>query len=282
MKGKMIYAVLVASLALGINSLAARELAEGEWYVRLILTSETGGLEDSYNTFGQFADALPQFDSYDLPELGQTWAGTYLSVIFYRPDWETLLESEEGVWDLGWEDFNTDYHPVSLVSPIGGCDLIPATETGDQWAFEVRSDDTGRALTLTWEGSDAANLDRMVLVDLQENVTVPAIIDGVPQEYAFVMNGAVRAFAWQLLSDQQYEEFVTSGEVGADTAASRAIAEPLSFSATSASAVTAEEANTTGDQTSKSGWLPLGWSPGQWNGAARPVPEGLPDDPFGD
>jgi len=283
MNGKTLCAALIASLALGINSLAARELAEGEWYVRLILTSETVGLEDSYNTFGQLADALTEFDSYDLPELGQTWAGTYLSVIFYRPDWETLLQTEAGVWDMAWENFNTDYHPVSLVGPTRGCDPQPATETGDEWTFEVRSDDTARDLVLTWDGSASAALDRMVLVDLQENTTVPAVVDGVPQAYTFRMNGAVRDFAWRLLSDQQYEEFVATGEVSADPVVSQqVISSTGTFGAASARSLSTEEESTAGSEATKSDWLPKGWSPAPGNGRHQPVPEGLPDDPFGD
>ena len=284
MNGKTICAVLVALLALGIDPLAARELAKKEWYVRLVLTSETGALEDSYNTVGQLADALPDFDSYDLPELGQTWAGTYLSVIFYRPDWETLLETEAGVWvDMGWVNFNTDYHPISLIGSGGGCNPQPKTETGDEWTFEVRSDDTARDLRLTWDGSSSAALDRMVLVDLQENVAMPAVVDGAIQEYSFRMNGAAREFAWRLLSDQDYAQFVATGAVNTDPVASRqVISSPAAVGATSASAVTAGDAKTTGSRETKSGWLPMGWSPEQGDGYGQPVPEGLPDDPFGD
>jgi hypothetical protein len=250
MNWKKICAVMVAVLALGVNHLSARELAKGEWYVRLILKADTEGLEDPYNQLGQLNDALPGLDINDMPELGQTFAGTYLSVIFYRPEWETERDT-----------FNTDYHPIS------------SRKEGDQWTFEVRSNDTTRDLSLTWvSGTKANKMNKMVLVDLQENVMVAAVIDGVPQEYRFRMNGAVREFAWRLLTNKQYQEFVATGEVSASLVA---------FDQATASSLTTDEVSTT-ELTKKSEWLPKGWGQGQGKGYGREVPEGLPDDPFGD
>jgi hypothetical protein len=264
MKLRTLIPILIAVLALGINPLSARDLTEGEWYVRLVLTAETEALEDSSNALGQLKDATLGYDNnYDLPEPDQPWAGTYLTVIFYRPDWEAERET-----------FNTDYHPISAIGPVSGCGLPPETgiEEGDEWTFEVRSNDLARQLSLTWIG-EGTNMGKMVLVDLQENVMVAAVVDGVQQEYGFTMNGAVREFAWRLLTNEQYEAFIDTGEVSASLVA---------FDQASASSVTTDGVSTTENTKKKSEWLPLGWGQGQGNSSDRPVPEGLPDDPFGD
>ena len=260
MKLKRLCTVLIAVLALGVNHLSARELAFGEWTVRLILTSDAEGLEDSYNTLGQLSDALPGFDLNDLPELGDPWQGTYLSVIFYHPEWETERET-----------FNTDYHPISSFPPGSGCALPPQPDTEEEWTFEVRSNDTTRDLSLTWIGSEWARMHKMVLVDVEDNVMVAAEIDGVTQQYQFRMGGTVREFAWRQLTDQQYAEFVATSGVSAS---------PVAFDQARASSITTEDASTSEQTKKKSEWLPRGWSQG--NGSSRPVPEGLPDDPFGD
>lgn len=249
MNWKKICAVLVAAVALGVNPLSARELEKGEWYVRLILKSDTGGLEDPYNQLGQLLDAEPGFDHNDMPELGQPFAGRYLSVIFYRPDWETETET-----------YNTDYHPVD-------------SKAADEWTFEVRSDNLSRALSLTWVSDTRTNqMNKMVLVDLEKNVMVAAVINGAPQEYSFTMNGAVRKFAWRLLTNKQYQEFADTGGVSTSLVA---------FDQASPSSVTTDQVSTSND-TKKSEWLPKGWGQGEGKGYVREVPDGLPDDPFGD
>lgn len=268
MNMKQLATVVFTLLVLGAHPLSARELVEGEWTVRLELTADFEDIEDSYNTLGQLSDALLDYDRMDLHELGQPFAGTYLSVIFYRPDWTPGWETEDAVYQFDWVDFNTDYHPISSIPDPSGCEVLPPVEPGDEWTFEVRSNDTTRDLTLTWIGSEGADLERMVLVDLQENITVPAAIDGVPQVYSFRMNSAVRGFAWRLLSDAEYE------------AGGNASAAPALFGAESARGA-ADEFPTEGGATT-SDWLPMGWRPDPGDGAGQPVPEGLPDDPFAD
>jgi hypothetical protein len=181
--------VLLASLALCTLPLSAAPLKQGEWKVRLILTAEAENLEDPYNMLGQLRDAASGLDDRDLPELGQTWAGTYLSVIFYRPEWAAPKQT-----------FNTDYHPV-------------APREADEWTFEVRSDDPARDLSLTWVG-ERTRMRHMVLVDLQEDVVFPAIVRGKPQVYNFRMNGTVREFAWRVLTATEYRQLVASGKEG--------------------------------------------------------------------
>ncbi|MEZ5503161.1 MAG: hypothetical protein R3E50_11135 [Halioglobus sp.] len=258
MKLKLLFTALVAAVALGAGPLRAAALADGEWYVRLILTSEAEGLKDQYNLLGQLNDAAPGFDSRDLPELGQTWAGTYLSVIFYRPDWETDKET-----------FNTDFHPV-------------APRAGDEWTFEVRSDDPSRDLSLTWSGKNA-RFNRMVLVDLEDNQIVRAKVDGVKQVYHFRMNGVVREFAWRLLTGKEYQQFLASGELPPDPAAQAAPTLLAADQAAGTSLRTADQPKAAAKGRQSSGWLPLGWGQGEGQGYRREaLPAGLPADPFGD
>lgn len=266
MKLKRLCTVSITLLVLVANSLWARELTQGEWYLRLVLTAETDALEDPYNTLGQLTNALPGYDVDDLPELGQPFAGTYLSVIFYRPDWETEQDT-----------YNTDYHPISYIGPTAGCDPQPGTEAGDEWAFEVRSDDPARDLSLTWEGSEGANLERMVLIDLEENITVPAVVDGVIQEYTFRMNGAVREFTWALLSDQQYDAFVSKGQMNPSEVlhTSNDLVSYGTEAGTRAGASTIDYPSVR--PRAKSNWLPRGWSPGE---ADSGIPDDLPDNPL--
>jgi hypothetical protein len=189
MKLKTTLTALIASLALSTQPLSAAELKKGEWQVRLILKAEAEKLEDPYNTLGQLQGAAVGLDDHDLPELAQTWAGTYLSVIFYRPEWAAPKQT-----------FNTDFHPVAPKLP-------------DEWTFEVRSDDPARDLSLTWVG-ERTNMKHMVLVDLQEDVVFPAVVSGLPQVYNFRMNGTVREFAWRVLTKAEYKQLVASGEEG--------------------------------------------------------------------
>jgi hypothetical protein len=265
MNWKKPLAVLIAAVTIGTTHLSAAEMEKDEWYVRLILNSDTEELVDRYNLLGQFNDATPGFDARDLPELGQTWPGTYLSVIFYRPDWDTDKEA-----------FNTDFRPV-------------APKTGDEWTFEVRSDDPARDLTLAWQGKHTqAKFERMVLVDLEENEVVPAVVDGEMQVYHFRMNGVVREFAWRLLTKKEYKQYLATGELPpSPTPAEQATPSLLGADPNTAQAgVSLHSAElTTGVSKDRpsSGWLPLGWGQGEGRGYRREdVPAGLPDDPFAD
>lgn len=179
----------LALLALCTQPLSAADLKLGEWRVRLILKAEAETLEDPYNMLGQLRGAATGLDDRDLPELGQTWAGTYLSVIFYRPEWSAQKQT-----------YNTDYHPVT-------------PGQADEWTFEVRSDDPSRDLSLTWVG-ERTRMRTMVLVDLQEDVVFPAVVRGKPQVYTFRMNGTVREFAWRVLTPKEYQQLVASGAEG--------------------------------------------------------------------
>ncbi len=265
MKLQKILTALIAVPALGVNDLSARELEKGEWYVKLILESQHDELEDPYNMLGQKFDSTAGFDSHDLPELGQTWAGTYLSVIFYRPEWETEKET-----------FNTDFHAVT-------------PKVSDEWTFEVRSDDPTRDLSLTWVGK-RTRMKHMVLVDVQEDVVIPAVIDGVPQVYPFRMNGTVREFAWRSLTRKEFNRLFPSDQVQiASTsemlrsASTSEMVDAALSAGNAAGMVAAQTMNRSAAERPKSNWLPRGWGQGEGTSQnGEPIPVGLPDDPFAD
>lgn len=226
----------MAAVALGINPLSAAELAKDEWSVLLVLKSQVGALEDSYNELGQLTNAAPGFDNNDRTELGQTWPGTYLSVIFYRPGWGTEDET-----------YNADFHPI-------------APNMGDEWTFEVRSDDPTRDLSLTWVGKNT-KMKNMELVDLQDNIVIPAVSKGKAAVYNFRMNGVVREFAWRVVpkkSSKETPQLLAADTISTNRAASRSVAPEQ-----------------------KSNWLPKGWGQGEGRGyRSDGAPDGLPADPF--
>ena len=263
MNWKKPLAVVIAAVALGVHPLSAANLATGEWYVRLVLKTDTAAagkdeLVDRYNLLGQLNNTVTGFDSRDLPELGQTWAGTYLSVIFYHPEWDTDKET-----------FNTDFHPI-------------APNVADAWTFEVRSDDPTRDLSLSWQGNQA-NFKRMVLVDVQDNTVVPAEINGVKQVYRFRMNSVVRQFTWRLLTKQEYQQYLASGQLPPESAPVARVASSRLAADQSTASLRSAAAPQVSNARPSSGWLPLGWGQGEGAGyRADEVPAGLPADPFAD
>ncbi|MDE0952261.1 MAG: hypothetical protein OSA45_13395 [Halioglobus sp.] len=247
-------AVIITILLQSGNSLSAPAKGKGNWSLRLILTSDVGGLEDSYNKLGQKQGASLQLDKFDAYELGQGFAGTYLSVTFYRPEWGQEHDT-----------YHMDFHPV-------------ARKSSDEWTFEVRSDDPYRDLSLTWVGVNT-KMKRVVLVDLQEGEIVPAVVKGVPQVYRSRMNGSVREFAWRVLTKNEYATFKASGELSSSLAAASTDASVLS--AKFDQPATGKPAKIGKRQ--KSSWLPKDWGQGKGKGYRRQViPDGLPDDPFTD
>ena len=230
MKSTFKSAAIVFLLALMASPVAgARELEKWEWYVRLTIASDTG-LKDRGNVLGQLDDAILDADRYDLRELSAAFS-PYLSIVFYHPE-----------WGLSVVDYTSDYHPTTR-------------NKGDNWVFEVRSDDAKRDLTLSWEGQ-SVDMERMVLVDLSTDEIIPAVVDGALQDYSFNMGGLnVRAFQWALLSKKEQ----SSGKKGGPK-------DP------------GNEALSLASGYAVSDWPPPGWT----HAEGESVSHRLPPDPFQD
>jgi len=154
-------------LLLSLPTAWAAELGKGEWYVRLIATSDT--LRDQGNVLGQLKDSKRGYDIHDLKELSP-FATPYLTIVFPHPNWGE---------NAG--DYASDFHNIR--------------RRWDRWVFEVRSDDPNREVTLSWNGQ--ANMKRMKLIDVATRTRVKAIKKGKIQTYTFNMNGqTTRTFKW--------------------------------------------------------------------------------------
>jgi len=141
-----------------------------EWYVRLIVAAPAEKLEDAGNLLGQLADAQTGFDEHDLPELPPPEFGPFLSLVFPHPEW--------GQPDA---DYGTDYHPLSR------------GRQQDSWTFEIRSNDPGRDLVLSWQGPMQI-LARSVLVDSATGQKILA----VKGSYRLgALGGGSRTFEWR-------------------------------------------------------------------------------------
>jgi hypothetical protein len=155
-----------------------------EWYLRLIVQSQSGDLRDSNNVLGQLFDSLDGYDSHDLREL-DPFASPYLTIVFPHDDW------------VGHEDnYTSDYHAVKL------------HET-DQWEFQVKSDDPWLDVYLHWENArvlvqDASGeelMEKMFLEDVDAGVLIKIVgNDGISvKSYPFNMDGmTARTFRWVL------------------------------------------------------------------------------------
>jgi hypothetical protein len=178
---------------------AAKPDWQQEWYVRLIAVAEDGNLVDQNNVLGQLQESMDIYDRHDLVEL-DPFAAPYLSLSFPHHDWGDRAG-----------DYTSDYHLVN-------------TAAADEWVFEVHSDDAYRNIDLYWDGlyllegtwtqdtgkktwtqskvmDESVLYKRMVLEDLDLGVAIPAVQDGVVNNYSFNMNGQnVRSFRWVMKS----------------------------------------------------------------------------------
>ena len=127
----------------------------------------------------------PGKDTHDLKELNP-FSSPYLSVVFHQPDWG----SEAG-------SYSSDYRGMD--------------ESDAVWAFEVRSDDVNREVTLSWDGSDRNKLLQSILIDEQTGEEIRIAEMGIsgsgfiiaPLNYVFNMGGeSVRHFRWALNTDR--------------------------------------------------------------------------------
>jgi hypothetical protein len=155
---------------------AASEPDHPAWYVRLIAEEPTQPMRDRNNVFGQLSAAAPGYDRHDLPKLAP-FSPPSLSVVFPHPD-----------WGQNAGDYASDYRPNHATQSPG----LPA----DRWHFEIRSDQSGYAVRLRWEGPPDI-LNRSELIDEDTGSRYPAndpaiLQNGVP----VAMTAPIRHFTW--------------------------------------------------------------------------------------
>lgn len=139
-----------------------------EWYVRFTVEAAAEQLKDDGNILGQLYDSEFGFNQHDLVETPPNTP--YLTIIFPQESW-----GEQS------DDYTSDYHPVTPIKVL------------DQWAFEVRSDDPAREVTLEWSGP-ARILGMSWLIDKGTGEIIEPDSRG---NYTFIMNGQKRYFTWE-------------------------------------------------------------------------------------
>ena len=142
-----------------------------EWAVRLIVEWPEGNLKDRGNILGELTDSEPGYDSHDLEELPPF--GTFLTIVFPHDDWGERAG-----------DYASDYRA-----------LKKNKHESDTWQFEVRSDQPGREITLSWE-MHGDYPEFPTLIDLESGEIVD-IDPSVPGSYTFVMGATTHRFEWQ-------------------------------------------------------------------------------------
>ena len=141
-----------------------------EWYVRLIVEAPAEDLKDDGNILGQLQDSAIGLDQHDLPEPAPLTP--YLTIVFTQPDWGD---------DAG--DYTSDFHPPSRYNKV------------DRWPFVVVSDNPEREVTLSWQGSEHA-LKNAVLIDLDNNEMIEP---GKQGDYTFITSSERRYFEWEFV-----------------------------------------------------------------------------------
>jgi hypothetical protein len=130
---KYMYTALSMVLLFGATLLEARfpfppkePHTQTEWYLRLIVSDETGKLVDKSNLLGQLSDSKEGYDSHDLPEMLPGYS-PYLTLYFPHESWggENTL-------------YASDYRSAAFQRKI-------------VWHFTVESDDPARTILLSWK-----------------------------------------------------------------------------------------------------------------------------------
>ncbi|MHC4065738.1 MAG: Ig-like domain-containing protein, partial [Planctomycetota bacterium] len=146
-------------------------LEASEWYVRLIAEWPEGNLKDRNNVLGELLDSEPGHDLHDLKEL-PPFSIPYLTVVFPHDDWGDYAGN-----------YASDYRA-----------LKKNKNEGDSWQFEVRSDQPGRLITLSWAmAGDYPAAPLLINLDSGEMVEIDPT---VPGSYSFVMDAATQRFEW--------------------------------------------------------------------------------------
>lgn len=158
--------------------------AEGrEWRVRLKLDQPATGFTDHYNQLGQRLDAKSDYDPADLIEM-PPFAAPWLTLVFPHPEWGARAG-----------DYATDFRSAQRLNPRGKpvAGLPAAT-----WNFEIRADQPGGEVVLTWEGP-AAILARSRLRDRDTGKIIAPSGRGAAQGYRLKLTTKVRRLTWQFL-----------------------------------------------------------------------------------
>ncbi len=186
----------------GSNTQSAAPQKRQTWYIRLSAEVPSENLADKVNVLGRITDGSAGYDRHDLRELKpQMGSSSYLTLLFPHPGWEK------------GENYASDYHGLENVSQ-------------DSWTFVIRTDNTNRDVTLSWDGAYLFDLEpdsdgnlryvkhrdenstytnAMYLVDVDNNTSVKAMQDGQLQSYTFNMEGKTeRTFQWVIDFDGNY------------------------------------------------------------------------------
>ncbi len=149
--------------------------AKQEWFVSLRVEDADAGLLDPDNVLGQLKDAASGYDLHDLREEGPPPPdGPILNLSFPHPEWK---DGKAG-------DYASDYRPANRGLVAG------------RWAFEIRTDLSGRPVRLYWSGpSEILSRSRLYDLDTGEDWAAddPAWSAGLP----LTLTPAVRHFEWR-------------------------------------------------------------------------------------
>jgi hypothetical protein len=172
----------MALLLSTLGAWAAPQLEPEEWYAELKVVTPDAKLKDNA-VLGQLLDSVEGLDAHDLRELPHQQAPD-LGLLPFSSPWLTLVVTDQDPAVLA--------QPVQLDSNFHG---LPGRAV-ERWYLEVSSDDPHRDLMLRWSLSQNTG-QRMRLVDLDRNVSIPAKRPNGSPVYPFNMDGlAKRRFAW--------------------------------------------------------------------------------------
>lgn len=160
--------------------------AEGrEWWVRLKLDQPATGFHDYTNTLGQLLSAQDGYDPADLVEL-PPFAAPYLTLDFPHPEWGARAGR-----------YGSDLRSAQRLNhrgkPVAG---LPA---GD-WTFEIRADQPGGELVLTWEAPPEI-LVRSLLIDQGTGKTIRPGARAYRDGYRLTLTGTSRTLVWRFLGN---------------------------------------------------------------------------------
>ena len=172
--------VLLLGACLSVIGIAqASTLQKKEWWVQLsVSTDESGGMVDDNNYLGWLVESDDGKDRSDLLEI-PPFSSPYLTLVFPRDDWGA---------DSG--EYGSDFRSVKRLR----------RKNVDEWLFEVRTDQPGREVTLSWTGdglgANGKKFRRMRLIDLESGKEIKAYRRKEIQTYTVELAGTIHRFKW--------------------------------------------------------------------------------------